>query len=227
VDVANIRAEIIFRDTFEEVPSWQSWQTNVFGDGFWNRFTEDEPNSYASQAHGDLSFFLKDPDSTSYANATQSVSIPDTADEYMIEFYFWVPSDSTVYSHFPLLVPQHVLESDPDTVYDTDISIFLDQSGDSLVIQVDDSIASWNNVALLDTTNRWYKFQIHRKDSVGIPLVDFYLNGDLKGQFNPLSPSKLTNQIRVGTTDSSNDGEGFWDDVIVTTPPTGKLGSHL
>jgi hypothetical protein len=107
LNISKVSAEIIFRDTFEEDPSPSPWSENKSQEYMILQEGEsDDP--YQTQAHGEKSMVILDTSSTSYANATHSVSIPDTADEYMIEFYFWVPSGHDTIKDFPIMVPRHI-----------------------------------------------------------------------------------------------------------------------
>jgi hypothetical protein len=88
-------AEVLFFDTFEQDPIWQSapWTFETCGSGAWSR-EEEEGHPYPAfqaQAHGYKSLKLMDQDDDSYANAICEFP-PITDDEYMVEFYFWLPT---------------------------------------------------------------------------------------------------------------------------------------
>ncbi|MCK4251135.1 hypothetical protein KAX97_06790 [candidate division WOR-3 bacterium] len=220
---------ILMRNTFEEYEgtsfSQMGWSIFSGGNGVLEIYGEDPGNSYQSQAHGKWSMHIIDPDNSSYANAYKTFS--NAASEYMTEFYMWIPVDHAPINSFPLCVLWHVVLPEtlyPDYQYKTDIALILDTvdtppNGALFKILVEDSTGI-QFAAYIDSTDRWYKIQIYRHDGV----VDFYLDGDSIATFSPLNSNYVSNKIVLGTTstDANADGEVFYDDVIISTPPVGE-----
>jgi hypothetical protein len=218
--IANATIEL--RDTFEG-PGTQleGWTVNTNNDGYVERRTEDESNNYASQAHGDKSVVIYDPNDTSFANAYKTFS--NSASEYMVEFYLWIWSQSTAtIDSFPLCVLWNIPALGlPEK---TDISLFLDESGDTFLVYLEDSTGIQDSsVATINSTDRWYKIQIYRYVSGSDAVVTLYLDGDSIDTYVPMNKDKVSNKISLGTTqaDSLADGEVFYDDIIISTPPEG------
>jgi len=176
-------ADILFRDTFESAPQWTPWTMNVSGTGEWATKSENADDNYASQLHGRRSFWLKDPNDTSYAYAKHkfpfSGMIPNHP-EYMVEFYFWFPDSGAGIENMFLYKPtknsnladiEIVLDSTAlDSLGQDSYAYYLD---DKFYITVSDSDTTIsysytaNTLALKgDTFNehslRWHKFQIHK-----------------------------------------------------------------
>jgi hypothetical protein len=208
-----VNAEILFRDTFEDYPPWTQWKMSVVGNAIWARRAEDAENDYASQAHGAYSLMLKDPDYNSYVNASSHFT--NLSSEYMVEFYFWIHHDHALIGRFPVCV---LLNASGDKT--TDISLYLEAADGEYHIHVEGASYFDRNVAIISTTNWWYKIQIYRHGDV----VDFYLDGELKGTYRPLHSGHITSGISFGSTsdDPTAVGAIFYDDVIVSTVPIGE-----
>jgi len=218
---ALVNATILFRDTFEG-PGIQleGWTINKSVGTIVERRSEDEENEYASQAHGDKSVIIYDPNDTSYANAYKTFT--NSASEYMTEFYLWIYHTHAHIDSFPLCVLWNV-PSGLGIAHRTDIALVLD----TVITPPDDQIfiirAQDNNgfhtACYLDTSDidTWHKIQIYRKP-LEAPLpakVVLYFDGDSIGTYSPMNSNYKTNKISFGTTqaDSLSDGEVFYDDV--------------
>lgn len=211
----SVSATILFRDTFEGT-MWTPWAVSVSSSDYWDRLSEDLSNTYASQTHGDLSFWLRDPDDSSYTSASKVFD--NGATEYMIEFYLWIPNDHDTIDSFPLCVLYDTINN-----LKTDVSLHLDTKNippDYYVVYLEDATGLSDSVACIDSTDRWYRIQIYRHNGV----VDIYLDGDSVGTYSPLNSSHVSNKIVLGATadDSLADGEVFYDDIIISTPPVGE-----
>ena len=208
-----VTGEIRLRDTFEDAPGWTPWSVNAVGNAVWGRFSEDPSNDYASQAHGMKSLRIRDPDNNSYVNVSKIFN--NTSPEYMVEFYFWINHNHAKIERFPLCILWSTSGNEK-----TDISIYLRAADQQHQIFVEDATGFSSNVATIRATDRWYKVQIHRHDG----LVDFRLDGELKGTYGPMHSVYVTNKISFGSTSDNPhaDGEIFYDDVIVSTPPLGE-----
>jgi len=123
---------------------------------------------------------------------------------------------------FPLCVLWNVVF--PETLriaYKTDIAVYLHQinsSKDSFKIYIENANGVDYDVAYIESTARWYKIQIYRHDGV----VDFYIDGKFKKTYNPINSGHISNKISFGTMSANTNGEVFYDDVIVSTPPVGE-----
>ena len=220
---------ILLRNTFEEWEGSLNWTISVSGNGDVLSDVEDQVNEYQTQAHGRWSIRIKDPDGSSYASMSKNIT--NSSSEYMIEFYMWIRSDHATIDSFPLCVLWNVVLPEtlyPDYRYKTDISLILDTvdvppNGHPFKILVEDSTGI-QFAAYIDSTDRWYKIQIYRYVSSSDTVVTLYLDGDSIDTYTPMNKDKVSNKISLGTTqaDSLADGEVFYDDVIVSTPPVGE-----
>lgn len=208
---------ILTRNTFEtyegQTPQQCGWSTNSGGDGLINIDIEDPNNDYQTQSHGEYCLHIYDPNNNSFANAYKSFS--NSSSEYMIEFYLWIYYSHATIDSFPLCVLWNMPgEGLPEK---TDVSLFLHESGDSFLVYLEDSAGIQQDVATIDSTDRWYKIQIYRYVSSGDTVVTFYLDGDSIDTYVPMNKDKVSNKISLGTTqaDSLADGEVFYDDFIV------------
>jgi streptogramin lyase len=215
-------ASIILRNTFEryEGETWplSEWSSQTGNNGV-VRLWQESDSAYQPLAHGERSLHIYDPDNFSYASAYRAFS--NSASEHMVEFYLWIPVDHQPIDSFPLCAFMNMPgEGFP---LETDIALMLDSVDSEFQINVQDADSMYHNVAAIDNTDRWYKIQIYRHPAGNDTVVDFYLEGDLKGTYQPMSASHISNRIILGTTqaDSLADGEVFYDDVIISTPPVG------
>jgi hypothetical protein len=218
---------ILSRSTFEEWEGSLNWTTNTGGNGDVRPAVEDPNNNYQTQSHGEWSIRLQDPNDNSYASAIKIIS--NGASGYMVEMHVWVRSaHECPIDSFPLCVLWNVALPEtlyPELQFKTDIALVLDSvgvppNGTPFYIHVQDANGWQNNVAHIHSTDQWFKIQIHRHEGV----VDFYLDGELEGTFQPMNSNYVSNKIALGTTqaDSLADGEVFYDDVIISTPPSGE-----
>lgn len=193
-----------------------NWATSSSIPGLVQPKGENETDPFQTQSHGRFSLYLKDPDSTTnYAMATSPVFV-NNADEYMIEFWFYVPSNGVAFNEgFPILTPLNA--NGPDT-NGTDLKLWL-----APIKTTPAYLEVWASnmtesavVGRLDSTNQWYKLQLHRHGD----SVDVYLMSELKTILSSASNFK-TNILRIGTTNVGIQGEAYWDDFIVTTVPQG------
>ncbi len=199
------------------------WTKNTGGNGDIYKRYEDENNDYQSQSHGQWSLYIVDPDNNSYANAYKTFT--NSANEYMIEFYLWIYHNHAPIDFFPLCVLWNVMVPEtlyPDYRFKTDIALVLDSVGSSFQIHVQDADSIHHNVAAINSTDKWYKIQIYRHNNE----ITLYLDGDSIGSYEPMNSSYVSNKIVFGTiaSDSLANGEVFYDDVIISTPP---IGNHL
>ena len=222
ISVSPCFSSILSRNTFEryEGLDWPlpGWSSQTGNDGV-VRLWQESDNEYQTQSHGVRSLHVYDPDNNSYATAYKSFT--NSASEYMTEFYMWIPVDHQSIDSFPLCVLWNMPgEGLPEK---TDVSLFLHESGDSFLVYLEDSAGIQQDVATIDSTDRWYKIQIYRYVSGGDTVVTFYLDGDSIDTYIPMNKNKVSNKISLGTTqsDSLADGEVFYDDIIISTPPVG------
>jgi len=212
--ITEAHGEILLRSTFEEYEGspWDNgWVRDPDNDDYVRQDEEEPYNEYQKQAHGALSLHISDPNDTSYANAYKTFD--NDSSEYMLEFYLWISSErGAKIDSFPLCV----LWSMPEA-YKTDIALVLDTlntppNGYLFTISVEDAQGMYSG-AYVDSTDRWYKIQIHRYEEV----VDFYFEGELEGTYTPMNSEYVSNTISLGTTsdDSLSNGEVFYDDVII------------
>lgn len=225
-----LAGNILIRNTFEayegSTPEECDWTKAIEEDGI-VLLDEESDSAYQTQAHGVFSLRIYDPNDSSYANACKTFT--NSASEYMIEFYFWMKSDRDApIDSFPLCVLWNAPPEESNMK--TDIALVLDTltnppNGYQFVVRVKDN-SGFHTGPYLDTTDldEWHKIQIHRRPSMIIPKVDLFFNGDLVDSFIPMNFNSTTNRISFGTTvsDSLADGEIFYDDVIITSPPTGE-----
>ncbi len=157
----SLNAGILFRNTFEEYEgglSQQGWITAYGGNGGVGRKYESD-SAYQTLSHGLKSLQLYSPDPSSYANARHSFAdIPkylirdvDSMDippgyhweweEYMVEFYLWIPPNAVTPSNFYIYKPE--LSGNP-----ADISIILD--GFSYTVLPDGYEIHQYNLSILD-----------------------------------------------------------------------------
>ncbi|TES93837.1 MAG: hypothetical protein E3J87_01455 [Candidatus Cloacimonadota bacterium] len=216
IDVSKIDAKILVRDTFEGPGEEPTWPYSESENGVVIRRAEDLENAYQTQAHGEKSLFIYDPDDNSYANACKTFI--NSSSEYMIEFYLWIYHTHSSIDSFILCELWNI--PDEGLAYKTDIALVLDTVGmvpnhHPYAIWVEDA-NGMHFGAYIDSTDMWYKIQIHRyPDPPNPAVVDFYVDGELKGTFVPMNPSYVSNKISLGTTEETaeSDGEVFYDDV--------------
>ncbi len=228
--VAPFSGEIMLRSTFE---SWEGTlsqsQWVISGSRFGGVTLENEDESnpdYQMQSHGQYSIRIHDPDDTSFANARNFFK--NGSSEYMVEFYIWIPHTHTATDFFPLCILRDAASKTRS--YKTDVALIVDAieehvEGRQFVIHVEDARGVHFGEAYIDSTDRWYKIQLHRHSvQPHVPIVEFYLDGELKGTYSPINAERLANMILLGTTsaDSLNNGDIFYDDIIITAPPVGR-----
>lgn len=218
---------ILMRNTFEEyegeTPQECDWTVSTNGVSIVQLEGENPANLYQTQSHGVYSLRIYDPNRNSYVSSSRTFS--NSASEYMVEFYILIRSDHATIDFFSLCVLWNVVIHETlRSICKTDIALQLntvDTSPDGypFTIHVEDADSLYHNVAYIDSVDRWYKIQIYRHNGD----VDFYLDGEFVGTYNPMNPSCFSNKIAFGTTnaDSLANGEVFYDDVIVSTPPSG------
>lgn len=226
-------SNILMMNTFEEyeglTPQECGWEVNSSQSELVDLDFESD-DDYQTQSHGKYSLWIGDPNDTSYANAYKTFT--NSASEYMVEFYLWIRNDSIRTAHidsFPLCVLWNIPgEGIP---HKTDIALVLDTldtppNSYIYVIRVEDAQGMHTGVYLDSTCyDRWFKIQIYRHPNFPNPaVVDLYFDGDSIGTYSPMNSGYVTNKISFGTreSDSLSDGEVFYDDVIVTTPPVGE-----
>ena len=110
----------------------------------------------------------------------------------------------------------------------TDVSLFLHESGDSFLVYLEDSAGIQQDVATIDSTDRWYKIQIYRHISGSDTVVTLYFDGDSIDTYVPMNKNKVSNKISLGTTveNLNANGEIFVDDLIITGFSETEYGSH-
>ncbi len=234
-------ADILFRDTFESDPPWTPWTTNVSGAGEWSTISEDLDDEYSSQLHGNRSYWLRDPDDTSYAYAKHAFPsfgmIPDHP-EYMVEFYFWFPDSGVEIENVYLYKPttssnpadiEIVLDSTAlDSLGQDSYAYYLDDkfyitvsdSDTSISYTYTDSVLVLKGAPFDDHALRWHKFQVHKLGNSS--TIYLYIDGELIDTFTAFTGTNHPDTFLVGTTDTLQNGEGFWDDFIITTVPSGN-----
>ena len=219
-------SEILFRSTFGtkkatstdpwfvEDLSYDNWGIKYIANGMVYPDFENS-DQYQTRMHGRYSIYINDPDTTiSYAYAI-SPTFTNSADEYMIEFWFYVPESGVGFYHsYPICVPLNI--SGNDTTY-TDAQLWVTPIKDPAYLQLtvrnsNDTISA----STIDSLGRWYKLQLHRHDGI----VDVYLMSVLKATITAENALK-TNAIQIGTNKKNLMGEAYWDDFIVTTVPNG------
>jgi len=158
---------------------------------------------------------------------------------YMVEFYFWWEEGTSLDS---LYLYKPTTNSNL-----ADISILLDSASDSLIgsdthadyyeetlnlIIIDSvgahSYAYTTTVMVLlaqsgwtdNHTLRWHKLQIHKLENSS--TIDLYVNGDVIGTYSSISGTNHPDSFLIGTEEVTQNGEGFWDDFIITTVPDGE-----
>ncbi len=91
---ASLIADVLLRHTME------NYQGGLDTLGWtWTGDVERRPESgeqYQTQAHGARSLRIKDDNSSSYSNASHAFPTIDPGDEYMVEFYLWVPTGVSI-----------------------------------------------------------------------------------------------------------------------------------
>jgi len=223
---------ILMRNTFEKyeglTPQECGW-VDTTGDSGLVLLDKESADSFQTQGHGEWSLRIYDPNDTSYASAYKTFT--NSASEYMTEFYLWIYHTQAHIDSFPLCVLWNV-PSGMGISHRTDIALVLD----TVITPPDDQIFTirvqdangFHTACYLDTScyDTWHKIQIYRKPpATPLPAkVVLYFDGDSIGTYNPMNSGYVTNKISFGTTqtDSLSDGEVFYDDVIVTTPPVGE-----
>ncbi|HEX7320345.1 MAG TPA: hypothetical protein VF399_08315 [bacterium] len=205
---------ILLRNTFEECEASGNFITNTKGNGFVNTEAEGA-DPYQAQSHGIASLHIKDADNHSSAGASKTFI--NKSLEYMIEFYMWIPGDYNAFDSFPLCCFKYFTYQ--GTIKQTDIALYLHESGGKLKFLLKDAKGFHLNVAGLRSTDCWYKIQIYRHNNID----DLYINGDLIGSYYPINPSKVSNTILLGASEaeSSACGDIFYDDIIISTVPKG------
>jgi len=219
-------SEILFRSTFGvkdagsinpwdvESRSYDNWASNSSMVGL-IQAREENTDIYQTRMHGRYSLYINDPDTTiSYAYAV-SPTFANTADEYMIEFWFYVPEGGVGFYHsYPICVPLNINGTDTNT---TDAQLWVTPIKDPAYLQL--TVINNNDTlsaGTIDSLNRWYKLQLHRRND----SVDVYLMSVLKATIKAESDLKV-NALRIGTNKKNLAGEAYWDDFIVTTVPNG------
>jgi hypothetical protein len=205
---------ILLRSTFEEWEGAGNLTVNTKGNGYATIETEDA-DPYQAQSHGMASLHIMDADKHSSASASKLFVNKTT--EYIIEFYFWIPGNYQAFDSFPLCC----FRSAPyqGTTKQTDIALYLHESGGKLKFLLKDAKGFHLNIAGLKSTDCWYKIQIYRHNNID----DLYINGDLIGSYYPINPKKVSNTIILGASEaeSSASGDVFYDDIIISTVPSG------
>jgi len=243
--IIEAHGEILLRSTFEDYEGspWNNgWIRDPDNDNYVRKDEEDPDNEYQSQAHGEWSLYIYDPDNISYANAKHEFPtfdmIPDHPG-YMVEFYFWWEEGTSLDS---LYLYKPTTNSNL-----ADISILLESASDSLIgsdthadyyeetlnLIITDSIGTHSygyttTVMVLlaqggstdNHTLRWHKFQIHKLENSS--TIDLYVNGDVIGTYTSISNINHPDTFLIGTEEATQNGEGFWDDFIITTIPDGE-----
>lgn len=220
-------SKIVLRDTFEGPGLGFSWPHSTSQNGMVVRRAEDLKNKYQTQAHGEKSLFVYDPDSRSHANASHHIPKIE-GNEYMVEFYFWLPAASA-FSTSGLYLYRPTRAGNP-----ADITIVLDKVFHDIpdllphkwVLVIEDADGS-DTIETYLRLDQWHRFQIYRHpdrvSGTGLPhRVDLYIDGDSIDSYSPLGGIGPPDTFLFGTTDPSQNGEGFWDDVIISLPPTGE-----
>ncbi len=202
-------ADILFRDTFENIPSWDPWTENYAGSGRVQRDREsDDP--YQTQAHGALCYHIYDPDDSSYANARHDCPLtgtPDPSPEYMVEFYYWYPQHNGQYVEACSLRLYAATRAGSPA----DIWLLLDvwptdgKHPPSRVVVRDSSGYHTLNRGFY-AADEWHRLQIHKLDNSSV--VNLWIDGDSIGTYTSLSSTFPPDTFLFGTVDTLQNGEG-------------------
>jgi hypothetical protein len=222
-----VNGTILMRNTFESFEGALDWNSNSGGNGIVQKLAEDTV-TFQTQRHGGWSLHIYDPNNTSYANAYKNFT--NSSSEYMVEFYIWIYQSHAPIDSFPLCVLWDIPPVGAPKM--TDLALVIDTvltppDEQLYAIHVEDASGFHNNQIYLSSSDidTWHKIQIHRHPSLITDAVDLYFNGDTVGTYTPMNLNYKSTKISLGTAapDSLSDGEIYYDDVIVTSPP---LGAH-
>ncbi|MCK4396872.1 heparinase II/III family protein, partial [candidate division WOR-3 bacterium] len=243
VPLSVLNGTILLRSTFE---TWEGtlsetgWILTIDGTGDIRKAVEEPNDDYQTQLHGAYSIRVKDADDTSYACAKHkfpSFGMIPNHPEYMVEFYFWFPGSGVEIENVYLYKPtkssnpadiEIVLDSiDIDTTGSDNFAYYLDDKFYITVSDNDTSISYTYTDSVLvlkaqspqyhDHALRWHKFQVHKLFNSDIIIL--YIDGDSIATFKSASGTSHPDTFLIGTTDTLQNGEGFWDDFIITTVP--------
>lgn len=198
-----------------EYSSIENWNIYISMPGLIQSKYEND-DAFQTQSHGRYSLYLKDPDSTTnYAKATSPIFI-NNANEYMIEFWFYVPGNGVAFNEgFPILTPLNANGADTNGT-DLKLTIIPSKTTPAYMDVFASNMSECALVGRLDSTDQWYKLQLHRRGD----SVDVYLMSELKTTLAAASSLKA-NMLRIGAASVDVQGEAYWDDFIVTTVPQG------
>lgn len=213
-------AKILFWDTFEQgTPT--AWIMGVHGSGNVSIVSEtslifrvERCTSYDRQRHGELSLRLEDLDGMSWINANRVFpELPPNENEFMVEFYFFLSSSDIALNDLSLYRPTR--GGNP-----ANIAVVLNATFDSTQkrywrIKVKDNTGS-HFVTIPESLRYWHRFQIHQLET---GTVNLWIDGDSIGSYISSSGTQPPDLISIGTFADEENGTGFWDDFIVTTPP--------
>ncbi len=202
------QGEVLLRTTFEDYEGepWENGWVREPEDSIYVRREAESQDYYQTQAHGRQSLYIYDPNSSTYSNVKHEFPDIKAGEEYMVEFYLWVPSEDQngMYLYKP------TIEGDS-----ADIQLLLHGvNGQTLTLHVRDK--NGIDTCSIDSLDVWHKIQIHKRTD----SIDLYIDRDTIGTFISLSDTISPDTFLIGTVDTLQDGEGFWDDFIITTPPT-------
>ncbi|MCK4396995.1 heparinase II/III family protein, partial [candidate division WOR-3 bacterium] len=242
-----VHSNILLRSTFEEYEGSSlqemGWDSLYSGNGKLRIEEEDLQDRHQAQLHGEYSLQVYDPDDTSYAYAKHkfpSFGMIPNHPEYMVEFYFWFPGSGVEIENVYLYKPttssnpadiEIVLDSTAlDSLGDDSYAYYLDDKFYITVSDNDTSISYTHTDSVLvlkaqhplynDHALRWHKFQVHKLFNSDIIIL--YIDGDSIATFKSASGTSHPDTFLVGTTDTLQNGEGFWDDFIITMVPNGN-----
>ena len=212
-----LQSTIFFWDNFEggSLLPWQALATGNAGVSLEIDPAYSPSDSYCMrrQTHGVYSLWIRDDDPGGIALSVRS--LPPLGDnDYLVEFYADIPVGHAPLTWLWLYKPER-------NGVASDIQIALapfDQSRFYAVVRDADGLHTLTKPLFGDTLihpQNWYRFQIYRKRGRGIFL---YINGELMGQFSPLS-SDPPAYLKIGTSEPQNNGEILFDDFILRTPP--------
>ncbi|MEO0100510.1 MAG: hypothetical protein ABIK99_06715 [candidate division WOR-3 bacterium] len=210
--------EILIWDFFEENfgginPSWIQCKT---GRGTIGLRTEWTRIPYAYSVHGKTSLYMSAYDETSFAYVKREFPTL-SSNEYLVEFYFWIDTSYSEIRNLRLYEPRK-----GDTL--AHIVLTLAYAFDSIGkkywrLYVQDKFNIDSSLTLRESIDFWYKFQIHQLPTGTVLL---WINGDsIKTSFTSISDTLQPDSFRFGIVEGSK-GSGFWDDFIITTPPSGS-----
>ncbi|NPV14864.1 T9SS type A sorting domain-containing protein [candidate division WOR-3 bacterium] len=220
VSFRSLYGTIYYWDLFER-NSLTPWTEQIQGSGVVT--LEGEPDNLiysAHQRHGEKSIKVRDGDDTSYASA--SCPFPSLADqerEFMVEFYFYIPS-ATSSGNWDLLRDLFLYKPSRNNG-PANISIVLVQPFDSSNgkkywrLRIEDGQGA-HSISYPESLSFWHRFQIHQLES---GVVNLWINGDSIGSFISSSSTLPPDKITIGTLEGMQNGTAFWDDFIITTPP--------